>query len=170
MKRTILVLSAVWFLALSALAAPRAVAHCQIPCGIYDDPMRFDMLQEHVTTIEKSMKQIQELSAEEEPNYNQIVRWVQNKEDHANQFSEIVTYYFLAQRIKPVDSSDRAAFSKYLDQLRQLHEMTVVAMKCKQTTDLENCEKLRSLVKAFRQSYMGEETAHADHKHPHPHN
>jgi nickel superoxide dismutase len=170
MKRNTLVLSVVWFVALSALAAPRAMAHCQIPCGIYNDPMRFDMLQEHVTTIEKSMNEIQKLSEEQKPNYNQIVRWVQNKEDHANQFSEIVTYYFLAQRIKPVDPTDRPAFSKYLDQLRQLHEMVVVAMKCKQTTDLENCQKLRSLVEAFRQSYLGKETAHAAHQHPHPHN
>jgi nickel superoxide dismutase len=31
-------------------------SHCQIPCGIYDDPARFDMLAEHINTIEKSMK------------------------------------------------------------------------------------------------------------------
>ena len=37
-------------------------AHCQIPCGIYGDIMRIDMLREHITTIEKSMTQINELS------------------------------------------------------------------------------------------------------------
>ncbi|MDY6953871.1 MAG: superoxide dismutase [Ni], partial [Thermodesulfobacteriota bacterium] len=35
-----------------------ASAHCEIPCGIYDDQMRIDMIAEHITTIEKSMKQI----------------------------------------------------------------------------------------------------------------
>ena len=38
-----------------------ATAHCEIPCGIYDDEMRFGMMAEHITTIEKSIKQIIEL-------------------------------------------------------------------------------------------------------------
>ena len=33
-------------------------AHCQVPCGIYDDAVRIIQLREHVTTIEKAMKQI----------------------------------------------------------------------------------------------------------------
>ena len=35
-----------------------AHAHCQIPCGIFDDARVFDELEEHITTIEKSMKSI----------------------------------------------------------------------------------------------------------------
>lgn len=31
-----------------------ASAHCEIPCGIYDDQMRVNMIGEHITTIEKS--------------------------------------------------------------------------------------------------------------------
>ena len=30
-----------------------------------------------------------------------MVRWVVNKEVHADELSDIVTYYFMAQRIKP---------------------------------------------------------------------
>jgi len=33
--------------ALSSLA----FAHCQVPCGIYDDQARLDALEEHITTI-----------------------------------------------------------------------------------------------------------------------
>ena len=33
-------------------------AHCQIPCGIYNDPARFTDMADHITTIEKSMNQI----------------------------------------------------------------------------------------------------------------
>ena len=29
-----------------------AMPHCQIPCGIYNDPVRFALLEEHVATIE----------------------------------------------------------------------------------------------------------------------
>jgi len=153
-------------------AAAIARAHCQIPCGIYDDPMRFTQLREHLTTIEKSMKQIEELSQADNPDWNQIVRWVMNKEDHANQFSEIVTYYFLAQRIKPTDSSDRSARIKYLRELELLHHMIVHAMKAKQTTDLEHVETLRSLVDKFEASYLGdkaEKHAHEHDGHSHSH-
>ena len=41
-----------------ALAAFNAVAHCEIPCGIYTDEMRVQMIEEHCKTIEKSMSQI----------------------------------------------------------------------------------------------------------------
>jgi nickel superoxide dismutase len=172
--RNRLVLLSMSVLLLGVMSA-RAVAHCQIPCGIYDDPARFTALEEHVTTIEKSMNLINELSAEKDKNYNQIVRWVNNKEAHADEFTEIVTYYFLAQRIKPVDPTDKTAVGKYFRELKMLHEMIVHAMKCKQTTDVEHCAKLRELIKSFKASYMGDQAkavkAHrhqlADHKHDH---
>ena len=37
-------------------------SHCQIPCGIYDDRARFDAIAENAATIEKSMKQMTDLS------------------------------------------------------------------------------------------------------------
>jgi nickel superoxide dismutase len=143
-------------LTLLALAMIPAVsyAHCQIPCGIYDDQTRIDLLNEHITTIEKAMNQIMELSGAGDKHYNQIVRWVTNKDDHAQQFQDIVTYYFLAQRIKPVDPGEADAYQKYLKKLEILHHMHVYAMKCKQTTDPANVEKLKSLVKEFADAYF----------------
>jgi nickel superoxide dismutase len=138
-----------------SLTASNASAHCQIPCGIYDDATRFALLEEDVKTIEKSMKTIEELSAEKSPNYNQIVRWVENKDHHADAFSEIVTYYFMAQRLKPVEKKDEAAYSKYVSELTTLHEMVVTAMKAKQTTDLANVDRLRALIDQFKVSYLG---------------
>jgi nickel superoxide dismutase len=155
------------FVALAMVAATSSMgyAHCQIPCGIYDDPARFTELEEHVTTIEKSMNQILSLSKEAHPNWNQIVRWVVNKEDHADQLTEIVTFYFLAQRVKPADPKDKAASAKYVKQLTLLHHMIVHAMKAKQTTDLEHCEKLRGLIKEFKALYLGKQVAGASHSH-----
>ena len=137
------------------LTAPNAFAHCQIPCGIYDDAERFAILEEHVTTIEKAMKTLEELSAAQSPNYNQIVRWVGNKEHHADEISEIVTYYFMAQRVKPVEKKSDEAYSKYLGELTSLHQMIVYSMKAKQTTDPKNVERLRALIKQFKTSYLG---------------
>jgi len=136
-------------------------SHCQIPCGIYGDPQRFDMIAENITTVEKSMKQIMELPQKDKPNMNQIVRWVQNKEEHADDIGHIVTFYFMAQRIKPVDRTDGKAYAKYVKKLTLLHEMLVYSMKAKQTTDLSNVEKLRALLKEFKSAYFED----ADHKH-----
>ena len=138
-----------------------AWAHCQIPCGIYDDEARLNLLAEHITTIEKSMNQINELSAAGDKNYNQLVRWVTNKEDHAQQFQDIVTAYFMAQRIKPADPSDQAAFADYQKKVTLLHRRLVTAMKCKQTTELANTEELSMLLGEFRTLYM------AGHGHSH---
>lgn len=157
MKRGLLFVSA--GLVLLAVSARSAQAHCQIPCGIYDDPMRFTMMLEHVTTIEKSMNEIHRLSEETPLNHNQIVRWVMNKEDHAQQLSEIVTFYFMAQRIKPADPADRAASAKYVREITLLHQIMVQAMKAKQTADLTHCENLRTLIGKFKASYLGEQSA-----------
>ncbi len=71
------------FLAMIALFKPAVFSHCEIPCGVYDDEMRFTMIKEHITTIEKAIKKIVNLSGQQPPNFNQIVRWVTNKEKHA---------------------------------------------------------------------------------------
>ncbi len=136
-------------------------SHCQIPCGIYNDPARFDMIAEHTTTIEKSMKQITSLSKQDKSDMNQIVRWVQNKEEHADKLSNIVTHYFMAQRIKLVGDTKSKAYQEYIRKLTLLHEMLVYSMKAKQTTDLSNVEKLKTLLAEFRAAYFQADT----HKH-----
>ena len=137
------------------LTSASAWSHCEIPCGIYDDQLRITMLKEHITTIEKSMDQITALSAEGEKNYNQLIRWVTNKEDHADRFSEIVTQYFLTQRIKPASPTDPAKLKDYQNRLSLLHGMMVGVMKCKQTVDKAHTAKLRDLVDRFAVLYFG---------------
>ena len=136
-------------------AVQNADAHCEIPCGIYGDEMRFDMIEEHITTIEKSMRMIVELSKEADKNYNQLVRWVVNKEEHARLVQEILSQYFLTQRIKIADANDRDAYQKYLYQVALLHQMLVYTMKTKQSIDLANIDQLRSLLGKFEESYFG---------------
>src|SRR3990172_917387 len=132
-------------------------SHCQIPCGIYNDQMRFDMISEHIATVEKSIKQITELSAEPKPNMNQIVRWVNNKDEHADEIAEIVSYYFMAQRIALPDKTDPKAAAPYVQKLTLLHEMLVYSMKAKQSADNANVEKLKSLLAAFDEVYYGKD-------------
>lgn len=132
-----------------------AYSHCQVPCGIYGDDTRFDLIGEHITTIEKSMRQIEENMDQDPPNVNQVVRWVNNKEEHADEISHIVTYYFMAQRVKIPPVGDAKANAAYVKKLTLLHQMLVYSMKAKQTTDLSNVDKLRHLLEDFRKAYAG---------------
>ena len=147
---------------LVTVAAASAGAHCQIPCGIYDDELRVQLIEEHITTVEKSMNQINALGTADAVDYNQIVRWVGNKEEHAQEIQDIVTAYFMAQRIKPPkDHKDEDAVNVYLHKLALLHHIQVHAMKAKQGTNLEEIETLRKLVAKFRKAYFGEEGEHS---------
>jgi nickel superoxide dismutase len=146
---------------IAGLLTPGLVlGHCEIPCGIYDDEARLNLLAEHITTIEKSMTEIVALSAAGDKNYNQLVRWVMNKEDHANQYMDVVTQYFMTQRIKPVEPAE-AGYDKYVKSVTLLQQMLVSAMKCKQTTDAAHTAKLKQLLDEFRTLYLG------DHGHSH---
>ena len=138
-------------LIMTVALASIAGAHCQIPCGIYDDHSRIAMMEEHVATIEKSMNEITKLSAETPQNSNQLIRWVMNKDEHADKLIEVVTYYFLAQRIKPTEPAE-----KYSAELKTLHGMMIAAMKCKQTADLKNVEELKTLIHQFEKLYFVE--------------
>lgn len=125
----------------------QAYAHCEIPCGIYDDEMRIKIINEHIVTVEKSMKQIIELENEKHHNSNQLVRWIMNKEHHADEIQEIVSQYFMTQRIK-------LDMENYEKQISLLHQMLIYSMKCKQTTDLTNINKLKSVVNDFEALYF----------------
>ena len=140
-------------LVFTALAASSLFAHCQMPCGIYGDDTRFTMLREDITTIEKAMTELTTLSAAGDKNYNQIVRWVNTKEEHAGMIIELASDYFLAQRVKPVDEANAVPFAAYQKKVTLLHKIIVTAMKCKQTTDLANVTTLRKLVDDFEKLY-----------------
>ena len=138
------------------LLAPAAPlwAHCEIPCGIYGDEARFAAIAEDLTTIEKSMTQIAELAGQSDAqSANQLARWVANKEEHANRIQHVVTQYFMTQRLKAVEEGDeeRAA---YTEKLVLLHKMLRGAMKCKQTVDVEEVEKMRTLLHEFKHAYQ----------------
>ena len=143
-KRSLQIL--IVFVFIFALAV-NASAHCEIPCGIYDDQMRINLIKEHITTIEKSMNQITKLEKEKDHHSNQLVRWIMNKEHHADKLQDIVTQYFMTQRIK-LDTPN------YEKKLGLLHQMLIYSMKCKQTTDTKNTDQLKDLVKNFQAVYF----------------
>merc|ERR1712194_800578 len=69
--------------------------HCQVPCGIFDDPAKVAELQQDAATIRKAIVQIGELGTAEPLAFNQSVRWVNEKEAHANKIIDTAAQYML---------------------------------------------------------------------------
>ena len=129
------------FLILFSLVYP----HCQVPCGIYDDAARILEIREDVVTIRKSMLQITTLSNlnNDSQNMNQMIRWVNTKEDHAALIQSTIADYFLAQRIKPKKKNEDGR-QLYVDQTLVLQQIIVATMKCKQTVDITSLKQNRT--------------------------
>ncbi len=126
-------------------------AHCQVPCGVYDDQRRFEEMLEDTTTITKAMVQINELATKHDAlAHNQLARWIITKEAHASNIQKIIAEYFMTQRIK----ADNA---KYVEQLTAAHKVLVAAMKCKQTVDPANAKSLETAIFDFYRAYEGKE-------------
>ncbi|GMH78663.1 hypothetical protein TL16_g07891 [Triparma laevis f. inornata] len=79
--------------------------HCQVPCGIFDDPAIVAEIKQAAATIRKAMLKINELAGSQETfalNFNQMTRWVNTKEEHACKIITTISEYCLCQRVKPV--------------------------------------------------------------------
>ena len=71
------------------VSAPRRVAttaHCQVPCGIFDDKREIASLSEDVATIRKAQNEMKDLAAGDMDlaATNTFTRWVIYKEKHAD--------------------------------------------------------------------------------------
>ena len=132
-------------------------AHCQVPCGIYDDAVRIIQIREHVTTIEKAINKIAQLTSDKSSaqNMNQLVRWINTKEEHATFIQSIIADYFLAQRIKPKQKNEDGR-QQYVDQTLLLQQIIVAAMKSKQTVDKSGPKSVSTLLNQFVELYFDE--------------
>jgi nickel superoxide dismutase len=149
------------FLGLAVLATaalwttqpPEASAHCQVPCAIYDDAARITRLKEDATTIAKAITQIKLLAEEHDArSINQMIRWVTAKDDHASHIIDVVSEYFLTQKVKPV-APGTDGYDAYLKKLADHHAVMVAAMKTKQNPDPATVETLRAAIDALAAHY-----------------
>ena len=139
------------------MASPAATVapHCEVPCGIYADQMRFEMMLEDTATIAKAITNVNEFATglangPSAKSINQTTRWITTKEDHATNIQHIVSQYFLTQRIKS-DHKD------YTGQLATAHRVMVAAMKCKQDADPATAETLKKAILELYTAYEGKE-------------
>ena len=122
-------------------------AHCQIPCGIYDDHARVQSMLEDAATVAKSVTLINELAGKTDAqSQNQLIRWVTNKERHAQNIISTISDYFLTQRVK-------ASQEDYLERLAKHHAVIVAAMQTKQNAEQKYVVALRASIEALAPYY-----------------
>ena len=128
--------------------------HCQVPCGIFDDPAMVGEIKQHAATIRKSMMQSKDLHATGDlQSMNQIIRWINTKEDHCAKIITTISEYCLCQRVKKdVFASD----GDYVDALKAHHAVMQCAMKAKQTVDPAACDALDHAIADFAKMYTKE--------------
>jgi nickel superoxide dismutase len=124
-----------------------SLSHCQIPCGIYDDHTRVNILLEDARTINKAMKIIARYSDKSDGlSQNQKVRWILNKEIHADKMISTISSYFLTQRLS-IKAKD------YKERLINHHSVIIAAMKSKQNVDPKYANALILAVQNLYQYY-----------------
>jgi len=134
--------------------------HCQVPCGIFDDPKLVAEVREAVATITKAMVQINELAAAGTAlAFNQMTRWVNTKEEHCAKIISLVGEYCLCQRVKPMTDAKTPFKSEeeYVQALVSHHAVMQCAMKAKQAVDPAVAEALAHAVGDFSKMYLPEE-------------
>lgn len=122
-------------------------AHCEVPCGVYDDPARFTSMYEDQTTIAKAIDFIVESAGTHDATgHNQLARWIATKESHATTIQHTIAQYFMTQRIKSEDP-------KYVEKLTAAHAVMVAAMKCKQAAEPDTAKALYEAIHTFQHAY-----------------
>lgn len=149
-KQMVIALVAGW----AAASIPvTASAHCQVPCGIYDDAARIVRMHEDVTTIEKAIGKIGELAGQSDAqSANQLGRWITTKETHASHIITVVSEYFLTQKVKPV-APGADGYDAYLTKLADHHAVMTAAMKAKQNADAKYTAALSAAIEKLAVHY-----------------
>merc|ERR1712008_16755 len=110
------------------------------------------MGKEDATTIRKAMVQSNDLhcAAPSLQDMNQIVRWINTKEDHCKKIIATIGEYCLCQRVKKEVFENE---KDYTDALKAHHAVMQKAMKAKQTMDTAACDALDSAIAEFGLMY-----------------
>ena len=108
-------------------------AHCQMPCGIYHDDMVYDLIDQYVETMIKANTIINQTKFETVRQKNEFIRWVMEKEKESTDVAQLITTFFLQQKIK-TGESDTAK------RLESAHKLLALLVSIKQNTDVKIVE------------------------------
>lgn len=129
--------------------------HCQVPCGIFDDPIMVAELKQAASTIRKAIASMNELHGTATTTdllaMNQMIRWITVKEEHASKIITTVAEYCLCQRVK---KEVFAGPKDYTDALLAHHAVMQCAMKCKQNVTTECIDALEHALDDMSKMYL----------------
>lgn len=106
------------------------IAHCQMPCGIYHDDMVYDQIDQYAETMYKAMSEIDANKFATSKERNQLIRFVLQKDKQSDDAANLLTTYFLQQKIKP---GEEDTAKKVLS----AHKLLFLMVQIKQNTDLK---------------------------------
>ncbi len=104
-------------------------AHCQMPCGIYDDQMVYDQINQFYLTMFKAVKALDHNEFKTDEDRNQFIRWVMTKERLCNEMATLITEFFLQQKIQPIDDN--------IELLQSAHKLLFLLLAIKQNVDIK---------------------------------
>ena len=123
-------------------------AHCEVPCGIYDDHAEIERMRLDAQTMRKASKQIVELAGRvDASSLNTITRWVMVKEEHGERIQHSVAWYFVTQRVKaPAPGAGAEAVEAYHQKLAAFHAISRAAMNAAQSLDPAAADRLDAAI------------------------
>lgn len=118
-------------------------AHCQMPCGIYHDDMVFDQIDQYVETMYKAISILKDNKFDSVKDKNEFVRWVMQKEKASDDAADIITTFFLQQKIKPGEDDT-------VKRVTSGHKLLFYLVGIKQTVDLQMVEQFADEWEKFK--------------------
>jgi nickel superoxide dismutase len=118
-------------------------AHCQMPCGIYHDAMVYDQIDQVVETVYKGITVLNESKFSTVKERNEFVRWVGEKEKCCSDAADLITVYFLQQKIKPGEDDT-------VKRLVSAHKLLFLLVAIKQNVDLQYVKEFNEEWEKFK--------------------
>lgn len=134
--------------------------HCPVPCGSFNDCKLVADVKEASATIRKAAIEVSRLSPPASPlSFNQMTRWINVKEKHADKIIALVVNYCLCQCVKPFgdNQSSFKSDNEYIAALRAHHAVIQAAMAVKQS--LTEISRLDAAVDEMTKMYLPSSTA-----------
>jgi nickel superoxide dismutase len=129
-------------------------AHCQMPCGIYNDQMIYDQVDQYFETMAKAVHYLKNHNSNNLQDKNQFVRWILTKEKESDEVARTLTTFFLQQKVSPSDEPETTALVK------SLHKLLFLLVQIKQTIDLEIVHEFGKEWDHFKQLFHPEMECH----------
>ena len=133
------------------------VNHPQVPPRTHDDRALIGELRQACTTIRKAMRSSKQLHASslgsELLSLNQLVGWINTKEEHCDKIMALVSEDGLCQRVNPSNFTSKM---DYLEVLHMHNRAMQAATKAKQSMDEADCIVLEHAVEDLANMYIKE--------------